>query len=106
MKIALLLLLALLSACASHDSTIKVAPQINGDVKPDFLQRVESATLRAALDKPGKTLAIKVGRHHLNVPCDNVASGGFARVAFNVEAKHAYQLTLVPCGVIVKEAHV
>lgn len=106
MKIAIPLLLWSVTACSAHANTIHVAEQIAGDVKPGFLRRVESATLREALDNPGKNIALKPGKHHLSIPCDNSANGSYAKVAFIVEAHIDYQLTFMPCGVYIKEIRI
>lgn len=93
-----ILCLALVS-CSENTADILISPQLPQGVRADFLTRIESSTLRNAIDHAGQTVQVQAGEHAMNIPCDGVSENNFAKVKFKVEPHEVKQLTFKSCGV-------
>lgn len=88
-----------LASCSENTADVLISPQLPEGVRADFLARVESKTLRNAIDHPGQTIQVETGEHSMNIPCDGVSENNFAKVKFQLKPHEVKRLTFKSCGV-------
>lgn len=88
-----------LASCSKNTADVSVSPQLPEGVRADFMERIETTTLKDAIDHAGQTVQVQVGEHALNIPCDGVSENNFAKVKFKVDPHELKVLTFKSCGV-------
>lgn len=88
-----------LAACSEKLAEVAVAPELPQGVRPDFMERIDSTTLKEAIDRAGQNVQVEAGEHALDIPCDGVSENEFAKVTFKVDPQVLTVLTFKSCGV-------